>query len=506
MKKIFIFSISLLLALFYLSSIPSTASADYQGTKNEGDRCEKSGKNSCDANKNLVCDGFRDNFGPFNTLGTCKEATQKEGDSCVPNTGLDCASGFSCEGNFSIGPISNGSGKCVAKSKLEEPCKGEGTSKDGKYNKNWGQCDAGLICIRESGVGNDAGICVTEDPNNPGKVGCVSSANASCLAGFGNCCQDSGMSCVGAQTSGTGNKPGKCIVFANAGEECLGDTEAKTGRYIPKCKPEFDCEGASLAKDTPGKCVNNEVKKAPPPEPGPCPEKMIDGKCPSFNTALGNIKTNPAQFIGALLGILLAVSGAIAILLIIRAGYKIMTSEGKPEPLQEGRERLIAAIVGLLFIIFSLVFLQVIGFDILRIPGITGSSSSDDPKTGPKPTGTITDLSCMDIYSIGSTGRCVQNIRSFFNIEPVDGAYDKETEDAVIKFQRENDIYEDGDVGPCTTGKMRGHNVDPVCKGPLNDATLRQFQRENGLVEDGKFGGCTWRALIGDPIPESCTI
>ena len=46
-----------------------------------------------------------------------------------------------------------------------------------------------------------------------------------------------------------------------------------------------------------------------------------------------------------------------------------MISQGNPEQVKGAREQLTAAIIGLLFIIFSLVILQVIGFNILRIPG-----------------------------------------------------------------------------------------------------------------------------------------
>jgi len=40
-----------------------------------------------------------------------------------------------------------------------------------------------------------------------------------------------------------------------------------------------------------------------------------------------------------------------------------------PEALKDARDQLISAIIGLIFIIFSLVILQIIGVDILRIPG-----------------------------------------------------------------------------------------------------------------------------------------
>jgi len=113
----------------------------------------------------------------------------------------------------------------------------------------------------------------------------------------------------------------------------------------------------------------------PPPGP-PCADWGTGaqaGMCLKVATSLpsGNISTNPAQFIVKILAIILSFAGGIALLLIISAGYKIITSNGKPEAIQEGRDKLISAIIGLLFIIFSFVIFQLITSDILKIPGIT---------------------------------------------------------------------------------------------------------------------------------------
>ena len=68
---------------------------------------------------------------------------------------------------------------------------------------------------------------------------------------------------------------------------------------------------------------------------------------------------------------LLFVTGVIiTIALIIYSGYQLIASQGKPEALQAARDQLVAAIIGLIFIIFSLVILQIIGVDILKIPGL----------------------------------------------------------------------------------------------------------------------------------------
>lgn len=96
------------------------------------------------------------------------------------------------------------------------------------------------------------------------------------------------------------------------------------------------------------------------------------GRC---STALGSISTSPLGIIQSLFGLVLSISGGVALLLIILSGYRILSSRGDPEALKGAREQLTAAIVGLLFIIFALVILQLIGYDILRIPGFGNSAT-----------------------------------------------------------------------------------------------------------------------------------
>lgn len=93
-------------------------------------------------------------------------------------------------------------------------------------------------------------------------------------------------------------------------------------------------------------------------------------KCLRIDTGLGfPIPTDPLGFVKTLFGIVLSLSGGIALLLIITSGYQLMTSQGNPEKVQAAKETITSAIAGLLFIIFSLAILQIIGVDILRIPG-----------------------------------------------------------------------------------------------------------------------------------------
>ena len=124
-------------------------------------------------------------------------------------------------------------------------------------------------------------------------------------------------------------------------------------------------------KDDGSICNTDNAKPPLPPPPSPPCSKYADGKCVEVVTAFGKLSTEPGAFIQTIYGILLSFSGAIAILLLMRAGYRIQTSRGNPEALKEGQEQVTATIVGLFFLIFAFVLLQVITSDLLRIPGIT---------------------------------------------------------------------------------------------------------------------------------------
>lgn len=97
--------------------------------------------------------------------------------------------------------------------------------------------------------------------------------------------------------------------------------------------------------------------------------KFKDRRCIAVDTAIGEISTEPQGFVRRIFELVLGLAGGIALILIIISGYRFMVSQGNPEALKAATEQLTSAIVGLLFIILSFVILQVIGVDILRIPG-----------------------------------------------------------------------------------------------------------------------------------------
>lgn len=98
----------------------------------------------------------------------------------------------------------------------------------------------------------------------------------------------------------------------------------------------------------------------------PCTTDEIDtaiGCIPVLNEATGQ-----EDFIIYVVRWSMGIAGGIAFLLILLAGFQIMTSQGNPEKLKAGQELLTSAIAGLILLIFSVFILEFIGVRILGLP------------------------------------------------------------------------------------------------------------------------------------------
>jgi hypothetical protein len=109
------------------------------------------------------------------------------------------------------------------------------------------------------------------------------------------------------------------------------------------------------------------------PESGP-KQKCLDCFTKSgIWTAIGCIETSSTEsIVGKLMTVGISIAGGIALLMILGAAFLFATSEGEPKRTSEAKEILTSAIVGLIFIIFSVTILQFIGVNILHIPGFGG--------------------------------------------------------------------------------------------------------------------------------------
>ena len=115
---------------------------------------------------------------------------------------------------------------------------------------------------------------------------------------------------------------------------------------------------SKVCKDSTGK-----IYGVASPTPKPCdPATTAD-------TALGCIPTAPGELVQWILKYAILMGGGIAFLLSVWGGATILLSAGNPEKINEGREIIVSAISGLLFIVLSIFLLRLIGVDILGIPG-----------------------------------------------------------------------------------------------------------------------------------------
>jgi len=143
-----------------------------------------------------------------------------------------------------------------------------------------------------------------------------------------------------------------CCKNANLpGFECTGALFISEGE-VPGVSPEDVGAGFAL-----------KVKVDDDTCPGSTPEKPI------IRTAIGCIPTDPSAFIGWVFKLGTFLGGGIAFLLMAWGTFLTMTSAGDPEKLKQGKDIIVSAISGLLFIIFAVFLLRLIGVDILGIPG-----------------------------------------------------------------------------------------------------------------------------------------
>ena len=86
-------------------------------------------------------------------------------------------------------------------------------------------------------------------------------------------------------------------------------------------------------------------------------------------TAVGCIPSDPESVVKTIITIGLTLAGAVVLVMILVGAFMLSVSQGDPNITKEAKEIITSAIMGLLFVIFSVAILQFIGVNILRIPG-----------------------------------------------------------------------------------------------------------------------------------------
>lgn len=84
----------------------------------------------------------------------------------------------------------------------------------------------------------------------------------------------------------------------------------------------------------------------------------------TVKTEFGDIPRDPAELATVVLRIAIGVAGGVAFLLMVYGSFRLIFARGDPEQVQQGREIITAAIIGLLVVIFSTFILQLVGISI----------------------------------------------------------------------------------------------------------------------------------------------
>lgn len=84
------------------------------------------------------------------------------------------------------------------------------------------------------------------------------------------------------------------------------------------------------------------------------PGMKISGPMTSINSL--------SDLVGRVLSYLIPLAGVILFLIIIWGGYNILMSQGNPEKLQEGRQKITAGIIGFVLLVCSFFIARLIGF------------------------------------------------------------------------------------------------------------------------------------------------
>lgn len=221
-----------------------------------------------------------------------------------------------------------------------------------------------------------------------------------------------------------------------------------------------------------------------PPRP-PCPEKYItpgpDGKlagCEQVFTGLGfAISTDPTAFIRDIFGFLLSISGGILLTLIIWSGYQMMTSQGNPEKIQEARERITSAIIGFVFLVFSLVILEIIGVDILRIPDFLSGQGTTSQQESSEPVQQQSNTT-NQVTGCGESG--VAPCKPYEKFQTDDGCR------AGLKVVRGKCEQDYGSiVAPTNRPVLNRPDIDPSNCGEYDQLPCKnKYENNNGCVKD----------------------
>lgn len=139
------------------------------------------------------------------------------------------------------------------------------------------------------------------------------------------------------------------------------ENDADGGKITKVVKDPRNADQLSSGSSTEGGFTTGTAGK------NPCP----GGTSGSCKTAIGNIPTDPPAFVGKILTIALSLAGALALIIMVIGAIKVLMSANDPQKVANGRDMIIGAVAGLLFLIFSVLILRYLGSDLFNFFTVT---------------------------------------------------------------------------------------------------------------------------------------
>lgn len=148
--------------------------------------------------------------------------------------------------------------------------------------------------------------------------------------------------------------------------KCITNLQCQTIHAMDGCRPAaegkgYECEAAFTTRSIQKFSSNSSDTTG-------TSEALCGTDNKGVNTAIGCLMAgDPKIFISQLLGWGVGIGGGIAFLMIVLAGFQMVTASGDPKKVQAAKELLTSAIAGLVLIVLSVVLLNFIGVSILGL-------------------------------------------------------------------------------------------------------------------------------------------
>ena len=136
-------------------------------------------------------------------------------------------------------------------------------------------------------------------------------------------------------------------------------------------------------------------------------------------TAVGCVQVSGSNLASDLIRLLLGISGGVALVSFLAAAFKFTISRGDSSQIKSAKEMITASITGLFFLIFSVIILEFIGVEILRIPGLGedsgGAGGGLSNQVSAVPNTVPPGGECSFSFQCATTGNTSQGYKMFMS-------------------------------------------------------------------------------------------